>query len=107
MREGADIPTRFGGEEFAILLPRTNIHGAKQVGHEIRARVASKKVVRKATGEKLGAITISLGIAQYHPGETCENFIQRADNALYRAKNQGRNQVVTEALPDSDLAMHG
>ncbi|MCE2510481.1 MAG: GGDEF domain-containing protein [Alphaproteobacteria bacterium] len=105
--KGRDIPTRFGGEEFAIILPRTNIHGAKQVGQEIRTRVASKKVIRKATGEDLGGITVSLGIAQYHPGETPESLIQRADNALYRAKSQGRNQVVTEAFPDSAVAMQG
>ena len=105
--KGRDIPTRFGGEEFAIILPRTNIHGAKKVGQDICARVASKKVVRKATGEALGAITLSLGVAQYRPGEPSESFIQRADNALYRAKNQGRNQAVTEAAPDSDVAMHG
>jgi len=105
--KGRDIPARFGGEEFVVILPRTNIHGAKKVGHEIRTRVASKKVIRKATGEDLGAITLSLGVAQYHPGETIESLIQRADNALYRAKNQGRNQVVAEASYDSDVAMQG
>ena len=103
--KGRDIPARFGGEEFAIILPRTNIHGAKKVGQDVRLRVASKKVIRKATGEELSSITISVGVAEYRRGEKAEDLIQRADNALYRAKNQGRNQVVVEAACDEDVAM--
>ncbi len=105
--KGRDIPTRFGGEEFAIILPRTAIGGAEKLGQEIRKRVASKKIVRRATSENLGGITLSIGIAQYLPGEPPKSLIQRADNALYRAKSQGRNRVVSEAFHDSRIVMHG
>jgi diguanylate cyclase len=91
--KGQDIAARYGGEEFAVILPHTNVMGAAAVAEFVRRSVASKKIVRKGTGEKLGAITLSLGVAALLPGETPEMLVERADRALYGAKEGGRNRV--------------
>jgi len=95
--KGNDIAARYGGEEFAIVLPRTRLEDAMHVGEQIRKHVASKKVVNRRTGEELGKITLSLGAAEYRLGETPAELIHRADEALYLAKNTGRDRVVSEA----------
>ena len=55
--------------------------------------VAGKELVNRITGEKLGAITLSGGVAEFMDGETTDNLIARADMSLYQAKNNGRNQI--------------
>jgi len=84
-----DMVARFGGDEFSILLPGADMEAARTCAE--RARWA----VMKATDENPGApkITLSAGIAQAEPGDTLETLIARADDALYRAKVGGRNQV--------------
>lgn len=94
--KGKDTAARFGGEEFAVVLPNTDIEGARVVGEQIRKSVESKKVVKRSTGESLGSVTISIGIAQYDGMDTAESLIERADQCLYAAKNAGRNQVMPE-----------
>ncbi len=91
--KGQDIAARYGGEEFAVILPNTNVMGAAAVAEFVRRSVASKKIVRKGTGEKLGDVTLSLGVAALLPGETAEMLVERADRALYVAKETGRNRV--------------
>jgi diguanylate cyclase len=67
-----------------------------KLAETIRVQVAGKSVVQRNSGEKLGQITISIGVAQYVRGETMEQVIHRADQALYCAKGTGRNRVVSE-----------
>jgi len=102
--KGRDLAARFGGEEFAVILPQTNLRAAVTVANQIRERVMSKELVKKSTGESLGSITISFGVARYRHGEPIESLVRRADACLYAAKNGGRNQVKCEADPDVDLS---
>ncbi len=89
-------PARYGGEEFGVILPDTDIDTAKDIAEKIRATVESKKVVKKTTGESMGTITLSLGIAQITTDDSLDSLIKRADACLYAAKRSGRNCVITE-----------
>jgi diguanylate cyclase len=91
--KGRDIVCRYGGEEFAVILPETNVTGGIRVGDSLRVAVANKELVNRSTGEKLGRITLSGGVAEAINGEDIEAMIERSDNALYTAKNNGRNQI--------------
>ncbi|MES0808774.1 GGDEF domain-containing protein [Roseibium sp. SCPC15] len=91
-----DIACRYGGEEFAIILPHTDLEEAKKIGESIRTAVMSKELVKRSTGENLGRVTISVGIACYQKMDTAHSILSRADEALYSAKNAGRNLVRTE-----------
>lgn len=91
--KGRDIVCRYGGEEFAVILPETNSTGGLKVGDALRVAVANKELVNRSTGEKLGRITLSGGVAEAVDDENLDAMIERADNALYAAKNNGRNQI--------------
>lgn len=78
---------RVGGEEFIVLLPGTSLGGALKCAERVR-----KAVVRRPF-DGLHQVTVSIGIAEYRPGETVSSLIGRADEALYGAKNSGRNRV--------------
>jgi diguanylate cyclase len=97
--KGRDMAARFGGEEFAVLLPHTNLMGAMKVADSLRAIVQGKELINRNTGDKLGRVTLSAGVAEYVRGESVEDFIDRADAALYAAKNSGRNQVAAASPP--------
>ena len=97
-----DLVARYGGEEFGIVLPGADAAAASKVAETIRRTVESKKLLRKSTSEDLGNITVSLGVAQYGSGESVEGLIERADTALYKSKQNGRNRV-TDA-PDGEAA---
>lgn len=96
MLRGTDFLARFGGEEFVGILPRTPLNGAKTVADNIRSSFAVTKLKATATSREIGTITISIGISLYQHGEDLEGFINRADTALYFAKNTGRNKVALE-----------
>lgn len=98
--KGQDIACRYGGEEFAIILPGTNLRQSVIVGEHIREAVMSKELVKRSTGENLGRITISVGVSTWRPGDTAHSLISRADAALYAAKHGGRNLVRCETDPD-------
>ncbi|MCB9993905.1 MAG: GGDEF domain-containing protein [Hyphomicrobiaceae bacterium] len=94
--KGQDLAARYGGEEFAIILPDTDADGAGALCEKIRKAVQAKELLRKSTNEKLGRITASFGIAVFREGDTPARLIERADKALYAAKENGRNQVMSE-----------
>lgn len=95
-----------GGEEFAIVLTKANLDASRNIADQIRLAVEGKELVKRSTGENLGSITICFGAALYHHGETIDEFIARADEALYLAKDSGRNQVKTETdLPTQQEAI--
>lgn len=91
--KGRDVAARFGGEEFAILLPDTGLLGARHVAERIRQTFASQAFVVADSREKIGSLTCSFGVAEHHPGESGDALSRRADQALYRAKENGRNRV--------------
>ena len=78
---------RIGGEEFIVLLPDTSLRGALKCAERVR-----KAIVRRPF-EGLHQVTVSIGIAEYRTGETVSSMLGRADEALYGAKNAGRNRV--------------
>ena len=97
--KGQDMAARYGGEEFAIILPGTNAHASKAVAENLRKAIEKKEVINRTTGQHLGQITVSLGVAQFYGGESVEDLIRRADVALYNSKNKGRNQVSMAPTP--------
>ncbi|HEX4026483.1 MAG TPA: GGDEF domain-containing protein [Rhizomicrobium sp.] len=97
--KGRDTATRYGGEEFAVLLRGTGLEAATHLANQIRGMVETKKLVKKSTGDVLGAITISIGVAQFAPGETGDAVVRRADVCLYGAKHNGRNLVMNQNDP--------
>ena len=106
--KGQDTPARYGGEEFAVILPRTSIENAARLAENIRQRIASKPIVNRKTGDQLGRVQVSIGVADFVWGEPVRSLVDRADKALYQAKNSGRNRVVVqkgEAPVRESLAM--
>lgn len=93
--KGQDLACRYGGEEFAVLLPRTRLDQAVALGNGLRKTISERKLVKRNSGEDLGRITISAGVAEYGAGEALARFVERADAALYAAKRGGRNRVMT------------
>lgn len=94
--KGRDTPARIGGEEFSIILPRTNLQQAVIVANQIRTAIVRRKIVDKSTQDTYGDLTLSFGAAEYRPDEAISALIRRADSALYHAKRAGRNRVSTE-----------
>ena len=90
-----DLVGRLGGEEFIVVMPETNLSGAAVVADRLRLAVCEEQFNLPANGE-LVPVTISIGVAITATGEdTLEGLLKRADEALYAAKNGGRNRVVT------------
>jgi diguanylate cyclase len=102
--KGRDTAARYGGEEFVVLLRGTALADAARIADQIRHGVEGKKLVKKSTGDVLGTITISIGVAQFAPGETIEAVVRRADTCLYGAKHHGRNLVI--AQDDARMVAH-
>jgi diguanylate cyclase len=100
--KGHDIAARYGGEEFAVALPKTAVRSAIGVADQIRRAVMNKELLKRSSGERLGRVTISIGVALLQPTDTPQSLIERADKCLYAAKRNGGNQVVAE----TDLAAH-
>ena len=91
--KGRDRVARIGGEEFAVILPNTPFHGAMKLAEDIRASFEKYDLKKKKNGESLGKVTLSLGVTKYKKSETADDFINRADEGLYKSKGNGRNKV--------------
>ena len=97
--KGRDTAARYGGEEFGVVLRGTPLKDAMRIAEQIRLAVESRRLVKKSTGDVLGTITISIGVAQFARRETAETTVRRADACLYGAKQNGRNLVIAENDP--------
>ena len=98
------LAARFGGEEFALIFPGED---AVNVGREldaVRREIGSRSLKRRSTNEDLGAVTVSVGLAQYCAGEGSSGILERADAALYASKRGGRDQVSTAESTRSEAA---
>jgi diguanylate cyclase len=91
-----DYPARYGGEEFIVLLPGKSVDESFVVAEEIRRRMSEKRFRLAKSGRTIGQITVSLGIAVITGEDSQESVVERADKALYVAKNSGRNNVKSE-----------
>jgi two-component system cell cycle response regulator len=94
---GLDLACRYGGEEFVIVMPETDLHVAGMVAERLRRSIAGEPfAVHK--GEERIEVTISIGLSTLEvKGEAVADLLKRADTALYRAKHDGRNRVVSQA----------
>ena len=95
-----DVVARLGGEEFGIYMPHTDISTGQLVAERIRIEIFSSPLL--VDGVEI-AISTSIGIALRAPGEAIEDVLKRADDALYRAKAEGRNKVTLDNLLNPDL----
>jgi diguanylate cyclase len=98
--KGKDTAARYGGEEFAVVLPNTNLRSVTTVADHIRRVVMAKELMKRSTGEQLGRVTISIGVATLRKDDTAQSLIERADACLYAAKRNGRNRVMCETDPE-------
>jgi len=100
MREtlrGSDVPARFGGEEFVVLLTDTTLDGAMAVTERLRERVGRSEVT--LGHGRVARITVSAGVAELGTSERLDSLLERADAALYRAKAEGRDRIMSSAPP--------
>jgi len=94
----SDYLIRIGGEEFIVLLPNTNVDGAYKAAEKVR------KAIEESIHPLVGKYTASFGVAERARGETYRNLYKRIDDALYKAKESGRNCVVVADLQDVEAA---
>jgi diguanylate cyclase (GGDEF)-like protein len=87
---GSDLAVRYGGEEIIVILPGVDLGESERVAERLHRAVADAKIVG-ADGRVLPALTVSIGVAQMVAEHTPEQLLAQVDQALYRAKRQGRN----------------
>jgi diguanylate cyclase len=92
---GVDTAARYGGEEIAVILPRSDMVSSYNVGERIRQAIADSRVTTDSDPPKALSVTASFGVASYPESKAAdgEDLIRRADRALYRAKKTGKNRV--------------
>ncbi|MEW6439871.1 MAG: diguanylate cyclase [bacterium] len=100
--KGRDVPGRYGGEEFVVLLPMTTCENACRLAENLRAEISTKCFKVARTQRQIGMVTISAGVAEIRGQDDPESVVARADRALYLAKEMGRNRVRSERdLPEA------
>jgi len=92
-----DTAARYGGEEFAIILPGASLDFGRAVAEQVRGVLEKRPIMNRNTGQRLGVVTCSIGVARYRVGEPVGDLVERTDKLLYRAKQDGRNRVMDEA----------
>ncbi|MEO1291556.1 MAG: GGDEF domain-containing protein [Pseudomonadota bacterium] len=95
--KGRDIAGRFGGEEFAIILPETTLRNGMAVAANIRKTLEKSSFLIKSSNQRISDVTASFGVTQMRTDDTIEAFMKRADMLLYKAKESGRNRVMGAA----------
>ncbi|MCP4414456.1 MAG: GGDEF domain-containing protein, partial [Gammaproteobacteria bacterium] len=88
-----DFVARFGGEEFIIIMPETNMAAATKAVNKLRIAIQNNQITESITKINL---TMSFGVAAFTEGDSSKSVLERADKALYRAKSKGRNQVCAQ-----------
>ena len=93
-----DLPARIGGEEFVVVMPDARLDVARTVAERLRSKIAETPFVVSGDAATV-AVTVSIGVALTDAsGDSAEDLMNRADEALYEAKGTGRNRVVTASL---------
>lgn len=92
---------RFGGEEFGIVLPETGREDARAIAERVRNGVTGRELVKRSTGESLGKVTVSLGVATQRGDDNAVSLLERADACLFAAKRAGRNRTYDETEVDT------
>jgi diguanylate cyclase len=99
-----DLAARYGGEELMAVLPGVAGDICVEVAERIRRRISEARLTRRATGEEISSVTVSIGVAQFRLAESAEMMIERCDRALYQAKRSGRNRTITESDIEGETA---
>ena len=99
-----DLAARYGGEELMAILPGAALEACVEAAERIRRRICDARLTRRATGEEISSLTVSIGVAQFRMGETADGMIGRCDKALYQAKRLGRNRTVKESAEEEIAA---
>ncbi|MEM7212187.1 MAG: GGDEF domain-containing protein, partial [Pseudomonadota bacterium] len=94
--KGRDTSVRYGGEEFAMILPMTDALAGQRLADRIRNDIRERRLVLTENKVPLGMITVSFGVAEWIPGETASDVTARADAMLFKAKRAGRDRVVVD-----------
>ncbi|MGY0616985.1 diguanylate cyclase GefA [Vibrio sp. FJH11] len=92
-RDGA-CAYRFGGEEFAVIVPNKSLRIVRQYADALRRMIEKLRVKDKRTGNQVHSITASFGVAEFEVGDSADSFVYKADKQLYEAKQLGRNRVM-------------
>lgn len=95
---GHHFAARYGGEEMAVIMPDTSFNKAMEIAEEIRSSLARYPLKRKDNKKSIGKVTLSIGVSGFKINDSIESLIERADKAMYRAKSNGRNQIMAENL---------
>ena len=103
--KGRDVVARYGGEEFAVILPDTTLKSAAVLADQVCRELAQREVKKRKSGEKIGRITLSIGVSTLRFNDTPHTLIERADALLYQAKRLGRNRVGVEADQKRPIAV--
>jgi diguanylate cyclase (GGDEF)-like protein len=102
LQRPADVAARYGGDEFVVLLPDTDLDGALDVARRVMAAAGALNIMHG--GSRFGRVTLSIGVAQQvpEPNQAPQELLQRADRALYAAKQAGRNRVMPAPVHELD-----